>query len=275
MTTTTSAVTEAETSSRGASGPGASGMAGGDHVGGDRVGHVGDGLHAGTGSWAFSGDVPRVFVDHARRSVPLYDVGHDLACDLSTCFVGRNGRGLGYELGSSTGELLRRLATHGPSNMATRWVGLDVEAGMTLAAREHCAGLGNVDVFQGDVATMSFEQCDFVVAYLTLHFLPLDRRRDVVGRVYEALRPGGAFFLFDKVLAADARLEDVVTTLHFRWKRRAGLSPEEILNKKESLLGVLQPVTTDENLVMLAEAGFPSVASVFKHLCFEGFVAVK
>jgi tRNA (cmo5U34)-methyltransferase len=236
---------------------------------------VGDGLRADTGSWDFSGDVPRVFVDHARRSVPLYDVGHDLVCDLSTCFVGRNGRGLGYELGSSTGELLRRLATHGPSNAATRWIGLDLEAGMTIAAREHCAGLGNVDVFQGDVTTMSFERCDFVVAYLTLHFVPLDRRREVVRRVYDALRPGGAFFLFDKVLAADARLEDVVTTLHYRWKRRAGLSPEEILNKKESLLGVLQPITVEDNLAMLRSAGFPSVASVLKHLCFEGFVAVK
>jgi tRNA (cmo5U34)-methyltransferase len=219
--------------------------------------------------------VPRVFVDHARRSVPLYDVGHDLVCDLSSCFVGRSGHGLGYELGSSTGELLRRLATHGPSNATTRWIGLDREPGMVAAAREHCAGLDNVDLMQGDVTATSFERCDFVVAYLTLHFVPLEQRVEVVRRVYEALRPGGAFFLFEKVLASDARLEDLVTTVHYRWKRRAGLSPEEILNKKESLLGVLQPVTTADNLDMLRSAGFPSVASVLKHLCFEGFIAVK
>lgn len=67
---------------------------------------------------------------------------------------------------------------------------------------------------QGDITAMSFESCDFVVAYLTLHFVPLDRRAELVRRVYEALRPGGAFFVFEKVLASDARLEDLVTTLH-------------------------------------------------------------
>jgi len=70
-------------------------------------------------------------------------------------------------------------------------------------------------------------------------------------------------------------LEDLVTTLHYRWKRRAGLSPEEILNKRESLLGVLQPTTSADNLSMLHTCGFRSAASVLKHLCFEGFIAIK
>jgi tRNA (cmo5U34)-methyltransferase len=236
---------------------------------------VGDGLLAGTGSWTFSGDVPDVFIDHVRHSVPSYDIGHDVACDLATCFVSGPGRGVGYELGSATGKLLRRLATHAPPHTTTRWVGVDREAGMAVAAREHCADLNNVDVCQDDVATMSFEPCDFVVAYLTLHFLPLDHRAEVVRRIHASLRPGGGLFLFEKVLAPDARLEDLITTLHYRWKRRAGLTPEEILNKKESLLGVLHPTTTTANLEMLHAAGFSSVGSAFKHLCFEGFVAVK
>jgi hypothetical protein len=58
-------------------------------------------------------------------------------------------------------------------------------------------------------------------------------------------------------------------------KRKAGLSPEEILNKKESLLGVLQPVSTDDNLALLREAGFTSYGTILKYLAFEGFIAIK
>jgi tRNA (cmo5U34)-methyltransferase len=236
---------------------------------------VGQGLRAETGAWAFSGDVPRVFGDHVRHSVPSYDLGHDLACDLSTCFVGRDGRGVGYELGSATGELLRRLAAHTPANAAARWIGVDREQGMTEAARERCADLDNVELVTGDIVTMPYERCDFVVSYLTLHFVPLDQRIEVIQRIHDALRPGGAFFLYDKVLAPDAQLEDLITTMHYRWKRRAGLSPEEILNKKESLLGILKPTTTADNLTTLRSSGFTYVGTVLKHLCFEGFVAVK
>jgi tRNA (cmo5U34)-methyltransferase len=237
------------------------------------VPNVGDGLAAGTGSWTFAGNVSDVFVSHVRHSVPLYEQGHDIACDLSSCFVGP--AGLGYELGSSTGQLLRRLATHSEANTRTHWIGIDREATMTAAAQEYCSPLDNIECVHAGIENYHFETCDFVAAFLTMQFLPLDTRAEVVGRIYKALRPGGAFFMCDKVLAPDARLEDLITTMHYRWKRRSGLSPEEILNKKESLLGVLQPVTTEHNIDMIKSAGFISVVSVVKSLCFEGYVAVK
>ncbi|TDD64349.1 methyltransferase domain-containing protein, partial [Jiangella aurantiaca] len=241
----------------------------------DSASGVGNGLHADTGTWTFAGDVPRVFGDHVRHSVPLYDIGHDLVCDLATSFLGRDGRGVGYELGCATGELLHRLATHSPVHAAARWIGVDREEGMTTAARERCAGLGNVELVHGDLTTLDYEACDFVVAYLTLHFIPIDQRVPVIRRLHDALRPGGALFLFEKVLAANAQLEDLFTTLHYRWKRGAGLSPEEILNKKDSLVGILKPTTSDDNVAMLHAGGFTTTATALKHLCFEGFVAVK
>ncbi|GAA1652298.1 hypothetical protein GCM10009733_056960 [Nonomuraea maheshkhaliensis] len=54
---------------------------------------------------------------------------------------------------------------------------------MVGAAREHCAGLGNVEVVAGDLTEIAFQQCDFVVAYLTMHFLPPGLRRQVPRRI--------------------------------------------------------------------------------------------
>ncbi|MEV5892350.1 hypothetical protein [Nonomuraea fuscirosea] len=78
-----------------------------------------------------------------------------------------------------------------------------------------------------------------------------------------------------QILAPGAQLEDLITTLHYRFKRDAGLSPEEILDKKESLLGVLRPVSTDDNLAVFEEAGFTSYGTILKYLAFEGFIAIK
>jgi len=48
---------------------------------------VGEGIAAGNASWSFSGEVAATFSDHVRRSVPLYDTGHDIVCKVSDFFV--------------------------------------------------------------------------------------------------------------------------------------------------------------------------------------------
>ncbi|MGN9784596.1 class I SAM-dependent methyltransferase [Nonomuraea sp. ZG12] len=51
---------------------------------------------------------------------------------------------------AATGQLLRRLATYGPANSATHWIGVDREPAMAEVA-QHCADLGNVEVIEGDL----------------------------------------------------------------------------------------------------------------------------
>ena len=47
---------------------------------------VGDGIKAGSASWTFAGDVAKGFDDHVSKSVPLYEEGHHLTCELSDFF---------------------------------------------------------------------------------------------------------------------------------------------------------------------------------------------
>ena len=49
----------------------------------------------------------------------------------------------------------------------------------------------------------------------------------------------------------------------------------KIERKKESLEGVLVPVTADWNVELLKEAGFKHVDCYWRHLNFAGWVAVK
>jgi len=45
--------------------------------------------------------------------------------------------------------------------------------------------------------------------------------------------------------------------------------------KARSLKGVLEPFSTLGNLDLLKRAGFVDVISLFKYVCFEGFLAIK
>ena len=48
---------------------------------------VGQNIEAQNAGWTFDGKVADTFVDHVRQSVPLYEKGHELVCQLSDYFV--------------------------------------------------------------------------------------------------------------------------------------------------------------------------------------------
>jgi tRNA (cmo5U34)-methyltransferase len=238
------------------------------------VGDVGNGIvkHAG---WTFSGGVADVFLDHVRQSVPTYDLNHDLACDISALFCRPQGRG--YDLGTSTGQLLTRLAEANSHLPDIEWIGYDCEPEMIAAAEKRCRSrnLSNATVMLADIADVTYQQCDFVSAYLVLQFLPIHRREEVVRRVFRALRDGGAFFLFEKIHERDTRIADLIEVLYHDFKLDRGLSSHEIVNKARSLATVLEPCAPSENLLMLKRSGFRSVAAITRYLCFEGYLAIK
>jgi tRNA (cmo5U34)-methyltransferase len=100
-------------------------------------------------------------------------------------------------------------------------------------------------------------------------------RQDLINRIYERLNWGGAFLMFEKVRAPDARFQDIVSGIYQDFKAKNGFSAQEILNKTASLKGVLEPFSTEGNLGLLRRAGFLDITTVFKYLCFEGFLAIK
>ena len=234
---------------------------------------VGDGLTAGRGDWSFSGDVAHSFVSHIRRSIPQYSEGHDLVCRISDFFVSANSTC--YEIGASTGELLRKLAVYNCSKPQARWIGLDLEEEMLKVAREHCAGLPNVELTVGDVATYDYQPADLIVSYYCVQFVPPRVRQALIERLYKALNWGGALILFEKVRAPDARFQDISTSLYNDFKTEQGFSDEEIMAKSRSLRGILEPFSSQANHELLRRAGFVDIWPVMKYVCFEGILAIK
>src|SRR5262245_47875802 len=163
---------------------------------------VGQDIDVRRAGWTFAGDVADTFVEHIRRSVPFYDAGHDLVCQLSDFFC--HGDSVCYEIGVSTGQLLRKLAEHQASKPGIQWIGIDPVEPMIKRARQHCAGIPNITLEVGDAVVYGFEKSDFVVSYYCIQFISPRSRQEVFSRIYERLHWGGAFVLFEKVRAPDA-----------------------------------------------------------------------
>jgi len=234
---------------------------------------VGHNIEAKNAAWTFGEGVPDTFVDHIKSSVPLYVEGHDLTCQLSNFFV--RDESVCYEIGTSTGELLKKLAETNAHKPNARWIGFDVEEAMVKKARQHCKGVKNIEILLEDARLFELEKSDFIVSYYTMQFIPPKFRQELFNKIYESLNWGGAFVLFEKTRGPDARFQDIVSQLYSDYKVNNGFSSEEIVSKTRSLKGVLEPFSTQGNIDLMKRAGFEDIMCIQKYICFEGFVAIK
>lgn len=237
--------------------------------------NVGDDLKAEHGNWKFSGEVTKNFDEHVSKSVPLYNEGHDLICDVSDFFVKQDS--VTYEVGTSTGTLLLKLAEHNIGKPDARFIGVDLEPDMISIANEKKKAKQdlNVSFVVDDILQMELEPTDLIICYYTVQFIRPSMRQVLINKLYEALNWGGGLLLFEKVRGADARFQDILTTLYTDYKIRMGYTPEEVVSKTKSLKGVLEPFSTQGNIDMLKRAGFEDINTIQKYLCFEGFLAIK
>ena len=237
-------------------------------------GSIGDGIHAGPAEWHFNGETPKHFSTHILRSVPDYNAGHSLIEEISDFFIRSDS--VAYEIGTSTGTLLRKLATR--HSNGPRWIGIDIEKDMieqALKEHEACKSQGNIKYVVADACEVDYEPADFFVSYYTVQFIPPKRRQTLINAIYNSLNWGGAFLMFEKVRAPDARFQDIASALYVDFKLRNGDSTHEIIGKSQSLRCVLEPFSTSGNLEMLRRAGFVDIMTMYKHVCFEGFMAIK
>ena len=236
------------------------------------AGNVDADIRAADARWNFGGDVPEHFEGHIGKSVPHYAAGHDVVASIADFFLYDGATA--YELGCSTAALTRKLADRNADRNVTI-VGLEVEAAMVEQAERNTAGLRGVEIRHADVLDAEFEPADLIVSYYTIQFIRPARRQALVDRIYRSLKWGGAFVMFEKVRAPDARFQDMMSVLYSDFKLAQGFSEREIVHKTRSLKGVLEPFSSRGNADMLRRAGFVDQMTVFKHLCFEGFLAIK
>lgn len=224
------------------------------------------------GKWTFGEGVPDVFDRHIARSVPFYAEGHALIVGLSDFLLPAGS--LCVEMGCSTGTLTAAIADR-QKHRDVHFVGFDTEPGMVEMAKKKSSELGNVEIMCADAKEYDFNGADLVVSYYTLQFVPLRDRAGLVQRIFDGLRPGGAFICFEKIRGECGRTTEIFRSMQKDFKLEQGYSIDEIYNKEVSLRNVMEPQSSGENQTMLLNAGFHHVEPVFRCLGWEGVVGFK
>ncbi len=239
----------------------------------DKILSVGDNIQVSNASWTFGGDVPKTFDSHVSKSVPFYKEGQDLICKYSDYFIHENSTI--YDLGTSTAELIFNVASWHKNKKQTKFIGVDREESMLGLAKEKCKSDSRISFIHDEIPDLKYEKSDLILSYYTIQFLKPKYRQEVFHSIFESLNWGGAFILFEKVRAPDARFQDLATSLYNDYKLDQGYNSEEIIAKSRSLKGVLEPFSTEANFDLLKRAGFKDMMSIFKYICFEGIIAIK
>ena len=108
----------------------------------------------------------------------------------------------------------------------------------------------------------------------TLQFINIKDRKRILNKIYNQLNDGGALFVVEKVRTDIPLIHDIYNDLYYDFKRE-NLVDKEILDKNQSLRGVMKPITVEDNLSLIKEAGFSKVDIFSKYLNFTGFIAIK
>ena len=237
----------------------------------DRRQGVGTNIQAENAGWSFA-NVAEEFDTHVEKSVPLYNEGHELICQLGDFFL--HDDSVVTELGASTGALARKFLAHNARRSGLRYVAIDHEQSMLEKAAKVCED-PRVSFVNADVVDYAFPPSSMILSYYTMQFVHPRARQTVFDRIYQSLEWGGALLLFEKVRAPDARFQDIAGQVYQEYKLNQHFTEAEILHKQRSLKGVLEPFSTQGNLDLMARAGFVDVMTVMKWICFEGFLAIK
>ena len=224
----------------------------------------------------FDSRVVNVFEDMIERSVPGYraivgmtgELAHQLA-QPQTCVYD-----LGCSLGASSLAMIAAgLPVHTPVIAVDNSPAMLQELQSRLPLQDEPTQ--RLQLVEADVRDIELRPSSFVVMNFTLQFLPLADRPALIRQIYEALVPGGALLLSEKIRLQNLQTDALMCQLHHDFKRSMGYSDLEIAQKRSSLENVLIPESIGEHRSRLEQAGFENTCVWFQCFNFCSLLAIK
>lgn len=228
-----------------------------------------------TSQWQFNSDVTKVFHNMLSRSIPELEMMRNLVTLAGSKFV-KPGTTI-LDLGCSCGDsLLPFVKLFGAAN---HYIGIDRSEQMLAQAKmyfevEICEGLMefyNIDLSK-DFPDVS---ASLILSVLTMQFIPVVNRFEYLQKTYDALLPGGAFVLVEKIIGDNEDEDSLLVDLYYQLKNIQGYSWQAIERKRISLQNYMKPITMTANVKMLCDAGFENVTCLWKCLNFAAWIAKK
>ncbi len=225
--------------------------------------------------FAFDEAVARVFPDMIQRSVPGYTTIIPMIGLITEQYAQNNTHC--YDLGCSLGASTLAMR-HGLKGKTCKLIGIDNSTAM-IERCEHYIELDNehtpVELRCQDIATVDFAPCSVVTLNFTLQFIEREQRLELLTRICDAMVPGGALILSEKVCFEDTNQQQQMDKLHWLFKKANGYSDLEIAQKRSAIENVLLPETLETHHARLEQAGFGDSFVWYQNFNFVSMIALK
>lgn len=228
--------------------------------------------------FVFNEDVAKVFPDMIKRSVPGYPTIVENLGVLAGQFALPHSAL--YDLGCSLGAVTQALRRHVRTDDC-RVIAVDNSPAMVERCTEYLHAqdamfqeLLPAEVIQADILTLSFQPASLVALNFTLQFIAPEQRLELLGRIRQALLPGGALILSEKLRFEDTEEHALLGELHLAFKRANGYSELEIAQKRSAIENVMKPDSLEQHRERLLAAGFSKVIPWFQCLNFASLIAL-
>ena len=197
--------------------------------------------------WEFDSAVADCFSDMLSRSIPQYEVMRSSSASLVANIIEQNNAYREFnilDIGCSDGLMIQAMLGKLKGNQG-RFLGVDVSEPMLEKARKRFEVVNSASV-----NAVSIKNCDLrkdfpkndydvVTSILSIQFIPIEYRQQILQNVYDNLIKGGAFIFVEKVLGNTANLNKLFVKNYYDMKEANGYSKEQIERKRLSLEGVL------------------------------------
>ena len=221
----------------------------------------------------FDQDVVKVFDDMVRRSVPGYDSMIQMI-GLIARMYGQDDTNY-YDLGSSTGAITLSIALNNKSKN-NQFFAIDNSKEMVEQCEKNLHNkVDNLQAICDDINQVKINSASIVVLNLTLQFIDVNLRSNLIKKIYDGLEPGGILIISEKIHFDDAVTQNQITKLHMDFKKENGYSELEIANKRQAIENVLITETKEQHLNRLRDCGFVETSCFFQCLNFVSFLSVK
>ena len=221
----------------------------------------------------FDQDVVKVFDDMVRRSVPGYDSMIQMI-GLIARMYGQDNTNY-YDLGSSTGAITLSIALNNKSKN-NQFFAIDNSKEMVEQCEKNLHNkVDNLQAICDDINQVKINSASIVVLNLTLQFIDVNLRSNLIKKIYDGLESGGILIISEKIHFDDAVMQNQITKLHMDFKKENGYSELEIANKRQAIENVLITETKEQHLNRLRDCGFVETSCFFQCLNFVSFLSVK
>jgi tRNA (cmo5U34)-methyltransferase len=191
-------------------------------------------------SWTFeSKEIAEIFDYHVREQLPWYDMVTDAVVYITRNYLPEYG--VVVDIGASTGNMVDKLM---PLTLERLADVVAIEKSISMCKvlknkykKSDCVVVENSDVTRGDLP-----KADVYILFLTMMFIPIDKRKALIDSMRANCKQGGVIVVVDKVYDHGGYFATVLKRLTMQFKLQQGAKPEDVLNKEMSLAGVQIPI---------------------------------